>query len=109
MTKLDLVQTAPGSARCFAPTNSPSASTNATERDASREPRSLSVSLEGERASVDEAIGKKCPHLVFPNEEDFGYAMVNLDPKSLEVAKTSLARIADPFTRHLLAFTLWKW
>jgi aminopeptidase N len=34
--------------------------------------------------------------------------MVDLDPKSLEAAETSLARVADPFTRHLLAFTLWE-
>jgi aminopeptidase N len=34
--------------------------------------------------------------------------MANLDPKSLEFAKTSLPRITDPFTRHLVAFTLWE-
>lgn len=66
------------------------------------------VILEGERASVEDAIGKKCPDLVFPNEGDFGYVMTDLDEKSLSTVRESLAKITDPLTRHLLVFTLWE-
>jgi aminopeptidase N len=64
------------------------------------------VSLEGEKVSVEAAVGKKCPDLFFPNEQDYGYFATDLDPKSLATAQTSLTKIQDPFTRHLLVFTL---
>lgn len=66
------------------------------------------VTFDDDRETVSEAIGKKCPDLVMPNEEDFGYLAVDLDAKSLETVRTSLSRITDPFTRHLLVFTLWE-
>ncbi len=70
--------------------------------------KGIRTAIESERANVEEAVGEKCPDLVFPNDEDFGYFMVDLDPKSLEAAKTSLSKVSDAFTRHLLAYTLWE-
>lgn len=68
----------------------------------------IKVAFETEKTSVSEAIGKKCPDLVFPNDEDFGYFMTELDAKSLATAQSSVAKITDPLTRHLLVFTLWE-
>ncbi len=68
----------------------------------------VAVTAEGPRTAVADVIGKACPDLVFPNDDDYGYFLTELDPKSLSTAKSSLARISDPFTRHLLAFTLWE-
>ncbi len=109
ITKLDLIQSAPGTGNVLRPHQmqiglyhkDPNGRLSRTEKE-------ISVAFEGERYSVEEAVGKKCPDLVFPNEGDFDYAMTNLDPKSLETAKTSLARVADPLTRHQLVFTLWE-
>jgi aminopeptidase N len=39
------------------------------------------------------------PALVLPNDDDFGYCKVRLDPASLSVLTTSLRRIADPLSR----------
>jgi aminopeptidase N len=109
ISKLDLVQTAPGFANVIRPHQ---LSVGLYKKDSSGRlslsEKSLPVSIDAERASVKDAIGKACPDFVFPNEEDYGYFLANLDPKSLEVAKTSLTRISDPFTRHLVVFTLWE-
>jgi len=109
ITKLDLLQTAPGVGNVLRPhqleiglyQKGANGRLVKTEKD-------FSVSFEGNRTTIDDAIGKKCPDFVFPNEEDHGYFMVNLDPKSLEMAKASLEKISDPFTRHLVVFTLWE-
>lgn len=66
------------------------------------------VIIEGERATVEDATGKKCPDLVFPNEGDYGYVMTDLDEKSLATVRESFTKITDPLTRHLLVFTLWE-
>jgi aminopeptidase N len=39
------------------------------------------------------------PALVLPNDEDFSYCKVRLDPGSLTVLTTSLGRIAEPLSR----------
>jgi aminopeptidase N len=70
--------------------------------------KSIPATIEGQKYSVEEAIGKKCPDFIFPNEEDYGYFRAELDHRSLEAAKTSLSKFSDPFTRHLLAYTLWE-
>ncbi len=109
ISKLDLVQTATGQGNLLRPHK---VLVGLYYRDfaghLAKKDLGLPVAFEGERESVPDAIGKKCPDLVMPNEEDFGYFGISLDPKSLETARTSLARITDPFTRHLLAFTLWE-
>lgn len=109
ITKLELVQSAPGTGNVL---RAHQLQIGLFQKDSSgrllKNEKEIAVAFEGERFTVDEATGKKCPDLVFPNEQDHGYFAVNLDPKSLEAAKTSLAKIADPFTRHLLVFTLWE-
>lgn len=109
ISKLDLVQTAEGKGNVLRPHK---LRVGLYYRDfaghLTKKDPGFEVSFEDERESVSEAIGKKCPDLVLPNEGDFGYLAVELDPKSLETARSSLARITDPFTRHLLVFTLWE-
>jgi aminopeptidase N len=107
VTKLDLTQKAPGRGNILRPHHF---LVGLYYKDAGgrlvRHDQGLQVAFEAERVSLEPALGKKCPDLVFPNEQDYGYFSVELDPKSLETAKTSLAKISDPFTRHLLAFAL---
>ncbi len=109
VTKLDLIQTAPGVGNTLRPHQ---VEIGLYHKDSNgrlyKDEKDISVSVDGATTTVDDAIGKKCPDFVFPNENDYGYFQVGLDPKSLEIAKTSLMRITDPFTRHLLAFTLWQ-
>jgi aminopeptidase N len=43
-----------------------------------------------------------CPAFVFPNYEDFDYALFSLDPISLKEAPNALAKIEDPLTRLMI-------
>lgn len=43
-----------------------------------------------------------CPDFVFPNHEDFDYALYSLDQKSLESAPMALAKIEEPLTRLMI-------
>jgi aminopeptidase N len=109
ITKFDLVQTAPGIGNTL---RSHQLEIGLYHQAASGRlemmDKAISVAFEGDRFAVDDAIGKKCPDFVFPNQDDHGYFAVNLDPKSLEIAKASAAKISDPFTRHLVIYTLWE-
>jgi aminopeptidase N len=67
----------------------------------------LEVAYGGPETSVDQAIGKNCPDLVFPNHQDYDYVKVDLDPTSLSLTQKHLAQIADPLTRQMLWHTLW--
>ncbi len=69
---------------------------------------SIDVSYSAADTPVPDALGKACPALVFPNAEDYDYAKVVLDPKSLETVKSGLGSVADPFARQMLWHTLWE-
>ena len=67
----------------------------------------LDVTYSQAETSVDEAVGKPCPAFVFPNYEDYDFAKVTLDPKSLEAVETHLSQVEDPLTRQMLWYVLW--
>ncbi len=43
-----------------------------------------------------------CPELIFPNEEDFDYARVDLDPETLRLAAENLSKLDSPSLRLMV-------
>ena len=72
-----------------------------------RAPVRLRAKLDTARASVPEAAGKPCPSWVFANDEDHGYGLFLLDPRSRGAVERELGGIADPFLRSMLWGALW--
>ena len=71
------------------------------------EAQRVTVSFDGERATVPDAVGKKCPAYVFANEGDFGYGIFMLDAKSRAAVTSRVGGIGDPFLRAMLWGALW--
>ena len=67
----------------------------------------LDVSYDRGETKVQEALGLACPDFVFPNDEDYDYAKIELDSDSLMVAKSYLSRFEDPFLKQMIWHTLW--
>ena len=63
--------------------------------------------VDGASAPVPDAVGKRAPLFVFPNHDDFAYARVALDERSLDFARERLERIDDPLLRQLIWQSLW--
>ncbi|HEY2804859.1 MAG TPA: ERAP1-like C-terminal domain-containing protein, partial [Gemmatimonadales bacterium] len=54
------------------------------------------------------ARGLPAPRFVYANADDYGYALVRLDPASLAALQNgAIGRVADPFLRAMLWGTLW--
>jgi len=68
---------------------------------------SLTVSYDGPETNIDELIGLPCPDFVFPNDGDFDYVKIVLDPVSLKTVLKNLSQLQDPLTRHMLWQVLW--
>ncbi len=49
-----------------------------------------------------------CPDFVYPNDEDYGFASVVLDPKSLAFARDHLALVNDQLMRTMIWHDLWE-
>jgi aminopeptidase N len=62
----------------------------------------VAVTYQGEYTEVPELKGSRCPDLVYPNYEDWGFVKVNLDARSFATAKQSLARVNDNLLRSML-------
>jgi aminopeptidase N len=71
------------------------------------EAQRITVSFDGERATIRDAVGKKCPAYVFANEGDFGYGIFMLDAKSRAAVTSRIGGIGDPFLRAMLWGALW--
>jgi hypothetical protein len=52
-------------------------------------------------------VGAACPDLVYPNYEDWGFVKVQLDKRSFDTARASLAKVDDPLLRAMLWQSLW--
>src|SRR5262245_8314498 len=57
---------------------------------------------------VAAAIGKPCPDLVYPNDGDYDYVKVTLDPASLEAVRGSITKLGDPMLRQQIWHSLWE-
>ncbi|MCG9695778.1 aminopeptidase N [Shewanella sp. Isolate11] len=69
--------------------------------------QSIAVTYKGANTEVKRLHGSRCPDLVFPNYQDWGYVKVELDPNSLETTLMNLSKIEDPQFRIMLWQTLW--
>ncbi len=67
----------------------------------------ITVSLDGSKSPVEQAIGQKCPLYVFANDADYGYGRYLLDQRSRDAVMTSISNITDDFHRTMLWGALW--
>ncbi len=58
--------------------------------------------------SVEAAVGKPCPDFVYPNDGDYDFVKVTLDPTSLEGVRGSITRLEDPMLRQQVWHSLWE-
>ncbi len=78
------------------------------EEDGKLTVTSVPASIDSAEATVDAAVGKPRPSLVFPNYNDHGYTKVALDAESVAFARENLERIDDGLLRSLLWSSLWN-
>lgn len=71
-----------------------------------QKPEIVNVSLEGTTTSVKGDWA--CPDFVYPNYDDDGYALVSLDPVSLQYVKHNLHSLQDPLLRTLVWGDVWQ-
>src|SRR5215471_4092344 len=71
------------------------------------EAQRITASFDGERATVRDAVGRKCPAYAFANDGDFGYGVFMLDAKSRAAVMSRIGGIGDPFLRAMLWGALW--
>ncbi len=67
----------------------------------------LPITYSGAVTTVDAAIGLPCPDLVLPNEGDWAYMKINLDPRSFATLNERINDFANPTTRMMLWQSLW--
>jgi len=60
------------------------------------------IMYQGENTEIKAVIGKPCPDLVYPNEEDWGYVKVDLDEKSLNTVQKHINAIDNSTMRLML-------
>jgi aminopeptidase N len=58
--------------------------------------------------NVEAALGRPCPDLVYPNDGDWDFVKVTLDPASLEAARGGATRLEDPMLRQQVWHSLWE-
>jgi aminopeptidase N len=63
--------------------------------------------LQGREDGRAGLVGAACPDLVYPNYEDWGFVKVQLDKRSFDTARASLAGVDDPLLRAMLWQSLW--
>ncbi|MBW8183355.1 M1 family metallopeptidase [Shewanella nanhaiensis] len=66
------------------------------------------ITYQGAETQINRLIGVRCPDLVYPNDHDWGYVKVELDPKSMDTAKLELSTLEDPLLKSMLWQTLWE-
>jgi len=69
--------------------------------------KNVAIIYKGAKTAVPGMVGASCPDLVYPNFEDWGFVKVQLDKRSFDTARTSLAGVDDPLLRAMLWQSLW--
>ena len=69
--------------------------------------KNVPITYTGAKTNVPGLVGAACPDLVYPNYQDWGFVKVNLDQRSFETARTTLAGVEDPLLRAMLWQALW--
>ncbi|MFI2812854.1 aminopeptidase N [Microbulbifer sp. YPW16] len=62
----------------------------------------IPVTYSGASTRVEAAEGLPCPQILNPNDEDWGYVKVELDPQSVGQLSQHINAIESPFTRLML-------
>ena len=69
--------------------------------------RTVPVTYAGLITKVPALVGSACPDLAYPNYQDWGFVKVQLDKRSFDTARASLAQVEDPLLRTMLWQSLW--
>ncbi|NNG23264.1 aminopeptidase N [Massilia sp. ML15P13] len=69
--------------------------------------KNVPVTYSGAKTNVPGMVGAACPDLVYPNYQDWGFVKVQLDKRSFDTARTTLAGVDDPLLRAMLWQSLW--
>jgi aminopeptidase N len=69
--------------------------------------KNVAIIYKGAKTAVPAMVGAACPDLVYPNFEDWGFVKVQLDKRSFDTARASLAGVDDPLLRAMLWQSLW--
>jgi aminopeptidase N len=69
--------------------------------------KTVPVTYKGALTKVPSLAGSACPDMVYPNYQDWGFVKVQLDKRSFETARASLANVEDPLLRTMLWQSLW--
>ncbi len=69
--------------------------------------RIFDVEVDGERTAVAEAAGERCPALVFPNHDDWGFTRIVLDDAGVSAVNGRLAQLDDPLARSMFIRSLY--
>ena len=69
--------------------------------------KAVSVTYDGASTPVPELDGEACPHIVYPNYEDYDYVKVRLDARSLEAVKGDIGAVKDSLQRSMYWTSLW--
>jgi len=76
--------------------------------DGSIDVHSIPAEITGDRLEIPQAAGRPEPMFVYPNVGDHDYAIVELDPVSLDFALERLPDLPDPLLRQQTWSTLWE-
>jgi aminopeptidase N len=68
----------------------------------------IPVRIDGESRAVPDAVGRPAPLFVYPDLGDHAYAVVHLDPVSLDFALERLPELSDPLLRQQVWSSLWE-
>jgi aminopeptidase N len=67
----------------------------------------VELDVDGPRTEVPELVGRPRPALILVNDDDFAYAKVRLDPRSLETATAQLGSFTESLPRTLVWTAAW--
>ena len=65
------------------------------------------MTITGARTEVADAIGRPCPVMVYPNHDDWGYARVRLDDKTLSLVGSRINDFDSPLLRSMFWQNAW--
>ncbi len=69
--------------------------------------KNVAVTYSGAATKVPALVGSACPDLVYPNYQDWGFAKIALDARSLATTRAHLAKVDDPLLRAMLWQSMW--
>lgn len=69
--------------------------------------KTVEVEYSGAQTAVAALDGEACPHIVYPNFEDYDFVKVRFDERSLAAVKKDLASVVDPLQRSMYWTALW--